>query len=146
MRFSAVILLCSICLSVSSCSKVKKEDDADAFVGTYNISVIENSVWGNDSGTINDKGTLIISKVSATKVRLYGFISTLGEVTGNNIYLEAEHNSDSAGYIDVAYGPGTLSGNVLTFTSNMTGKLRSPSSGILYPFRANSYFTAIKQY
>ena len=118
-------------------------DDADAFVGTYNVSVVEQVVWGNDSGTLTNTGTLIITKISANRVQTSGFFRTQGEVTGKTVYFEAMHTSDSEGYTDDVFGPGTLNGNVLTVTGNSTGQLRY--NGILYPYRRTASITAIKQ-
>lgn len=129
--------------SFNSCSKMELPDAADAFVGTYNVSVVENVVWGYDSGTLNDNGMFVITKLSANRIQVRGYISTEGEVVGSSVYFEGSSSSDSSGYLTTSYGVGTLTGNVLTFTANQTGKLAS--SGVLYPFRNTSYFTAIKQ-
>lgn len=129
--------------SFSSCSKMESPDAADAFVGTYNVSVVENVVWGYDSGTLNDNGMFVITKLSANRIQVRGYISTEGEVVGSSVYFEGSSSSDSAGYLTTSYGVGTLTGNVLTFTANQTGQLAS--NGVLYPFRNTSYFTAIKQ-
>ena len=142
-RLASYIFLSAVCLFYSSCSSLQREDEADAFVGTYKISVIEHVVWGNDSGNLNDSGILLITKVSANRVKTSGFFSTFGEVTGSFIYFESVHTSDSSGYIDEVYGQGMLSGNILNFTSNGTGKLRY--NGVLYPWRRSSRYTAIKQ-
>ena len=112
-------------------------------MGTYNVSVVENVVWGYDSGTLNDNGTFVISKLSANRIQVRGYISTEGEVVGSMVYFEGSKSSDSEGYFTTSYGPGTLSGNVLTFTANQTGQLAS--NGVLYPYRNSSYFTAIKR-
>lgn len=128
---------------LTSCSELETTDAADAFVGSYNVSVVENVVWGYDSGTINDNGMFVITKLSANRIQVRGYISTEGEVVGSSVYLEGSSSSDSAGYLTTSYGVGTLNGNVLTFTANQTGQLAS--NGVLYPFRNTSYFTAIKQ-
>ncbi|HIS23447.1 MAG TPA: hypothetical protein IAC09_08415 [Candidatus Cryptobacteroides intestinipullorum] len=144
MKHSFSFFLAALSLTLlSSCTKVESDDPADDFVGTYNVSVIENVVWGYDSGTLNDNGTFIISKLSANRVQVRGYISTEGEVVGSMVYFEGSKSSDSEGYFTTSYGPGTLSGNVLTFTANQTGQLAS--NGVLYPYRNTSYFTAIKQ-
>lgn len=119
------------------------EDDADAFVGTWNISVVESFVWGSASGTLTDTGTLYMSKLSANRVQVYGYYRTEGEVVGNIVYFESTHLSDSAGYLDTVFGPLTLTGNVITGTSNQTGKLRS--NGVLYPTRSTFQITMIKR-
>lgn len=129
---------------LNSCSKIES-DDAETFVGTYNVSVIENVVWGNDSGTLNDNGTIVISKLSANRVSVRGYISTEGEVNGSSLFLEGTSFSDSYGYLTVSFGEGTLSGNVLTFSAVQTGQLSTTPNGTRYPFRNVSYFTAIKQ-
>ena len=129
---------------LNSCSKIES-DDAATFVGTYNVSVIENVVWGNDSGTLNDNGTIVRSKLSANRVSVRGYISTEGKVNGSSLFLEGTSFSDSYGYLTVSFGEGTLSGNVLTFSAVQTGQLSTTSNGTRYPFRNVSYFTAIKQ-
>ena len=129
---------------LNSCSKIEP-DDAEAFVGTYNVSVIENVVWGNDSGTLNDNGTIVISKLSANRVSVRGYISTEGEVNGSSLFLEGTSSSDSYGYLTVSFGEGMLSGNVLTFSAVQTGQLSTTPNGTRYPFRNVSFFTAIKQ-
>lgn len=119
-------------------------DDADAFVGTYNVSVVEHVVWGGDSGTLTNTGTLVITKISANRVQTSGFFRTQGEVTGKTVYFEAMHSSDSEGYMDDVFGPGNLNGNVLTVTGNTTGQLKY--NGVLYPYRRTAEITAIKQH
>ena len=141
--FSALAVL----FSVSACSGlIDNEDPADKFVGTYNLSVLQQVVWGGDSGPVNATGTLTITKIGATKVRTSGYFYTQGEVTGNAIYFDAISASDSYGYIDEVFGAGTLSGNVLTFTSTMNGRLAATSGGYQYPFRASVQYNAIKRY
>ncbi len=142
--FIACILLG---FTLISCEKTKElEDDADAFVGTYSASVVDHVVWGYDSGTINNNGTLTIKKISSTKVQVYGMgIYTTGEVSGSMIQLEGTYASDSAGYFTTSFGMGYLSGNILRFTANRTGKLASSSNGVLYPYRSTLDYTAIKQ-
>lgn len=144
MKHSLSLFLGVLSLTLSfSCTKIESDDPADAFVGTYNVSVVENVVWGYDSGTLNDNGTFMISKLSANRVQVRGYISTEGEIVGSMIYFEGSKSYGSEGYFTTSYGPGTLSGNVLTFTANQTGQLAS--NGVLYPYRNSSYFTAIKQ-
>ena len=70
-------------LSLSSCSKdenTSTDNCADRFVGTYAVSVIEQVVWGNDSGTLTDTGTLIISKISDEQVQAKGFFNCVVEI------------------------------------------------------------------
>ena len=88
-------------------------------------------------------GTLMITKISATRVQTSGFFRTQGEVTGKTVYFEAMHSSDSEGYTDDVFGPGTLNGNILTVTGNTTGQLKY--NGKLYPYRRTAEITAIKQ-
>ena len=134
-----------IALLFSACtSSLNKEDDADAFVGTYAISEVEQVKWGNDSGTLTDTGTLFIYKISANRVQASGYFRTQGEVVGNIVYFEATHNEGSEGYIDSVFGPGVLTGNVLTITGTSTGKLRS--NGVLYPWSRTAQITGIKEY
>ena len=129
---------------LNSCSTNNIEiDDADAFVGVYSVSVIENIIWGGSSGTINDNGTFRITKLSANRVQIEGYISTQAEVSGTSIFLEGGRYSDNTGYFTTSYGTGILDGNVLTFTANQSGQLAE--NGVLYPYRNTSYFTAIRK-
>ena len=53
----------------TSCSKM---DNAEKFVGTYNVSTVEHVTWGNDSGSLTDTGVLTITKVSKNRVKTSG--------------------------------------------------------------------------
>ncbi len=140
----SLMLTALIAVILSACTtSFDKEDDADSFVGTYNVSVVEHVVWGNDSGTLTNTGTLMITKLSASRVQTSGFFRTQGEVTGKSVYFEAIHSSGSDGYTDDVFGPGFLNGNVLTVTGNSTGQLKY--NGTLYPYRRTAEITAIKQ-
>lgn len=124
-------------LTISSCSKegdAFTDNRADKFLGTYSISVIEHVVWGNDSGTLTDTGTLTISKISETQVEARGFFNFVGEIANDAIYFKSIRVSDSAGYMTTSFGPATLSGNVLTMTATSTGQLGQ--NGKFYPFRS----------
>ena len=137
-------LLLAVGLLFSSCSgTLNKEDEADAFVGTWSVSVVEDVVWGASSGTLTDTGTLFITKISANRVQTGGYFRTEGEVVGNVVYFEAMHSSDYAGYIDSVFGPATLSGNVITVTGNSTGQLKD--NGKAYPYRRTAKMTLIRQ-
>lgn len=134
-----------LCFTFIACEKSETEEDSDKFVGTYSLSVVEHVVWGNDSGTINDNGTLTIEKISDSKVRVYGYnIYTTGEVSGSLLQLEGTYASDSEGYYTASFSTGVLTGNILKFTANHTGKLKY--NGILYPYRNTIEYTAVKNY
>ena len=137
-------ILISLIWLLPSCSgTLDKEDDADAFVGTWTVRVVEHVVWGAASGTLTDTGTIIITKISANRVQTSGYFRTQGEVVGNVVYFEAMHTSDSAGYIDSVFGPATLSGNVITVTGNSTGQLKD--NGVAYPYRRTAEITMIRK-
>lgn len=139
MSFVAVLLT----LFFTSCSKESLSDDADAFVGTYSVSVVEYVVWGAASATLTDTGTLMITKISSNRVQTSGYFRTQGEVVGKTVYFEAMHSSDSEGYLEDVFGPATLSGNVITVTGKTTGQLKD--NGKLYPYRRTSEITMIRQ-
>ena len=124
----------------TSCSK---DGNADAFVGTYNVSTVENVTWGNDSGSLTDTGVLTIVKVSKNRVRTSGYFSTEGEVNGNNVYFESMSASDSYGHTTTVFGTGTLNGNVLFFTCTSSGQLAY--NGVLYPYYSTAQMTCIRQ-
>ena len=135
------LFLVTTLLSLTSCSN-NGMDDADAFVGYYTLSVIEDVVLGNDKGTLNDNGVIMITKISENKVKITGYITSEGEVSGSLLYIKGGYYSDESGYFTTSYGKGKLDGNILTFTANQTGQLKY--NGIYYPYRNSSYFTAIK--
>ena len=138
------VFLVTAALITFSCSgTLDKEDEADAFVGTWNVSVVEHVVWGAASGTLTDTGTLMITKISANRVQTSGYFRTQGEVVGNIVYFEAMHSSDSAGYMDDVFGPATLNGNVITVTGNTTGQLKD--NGVAYPYRRTAEITMIRK-
>ena len=130
-------MIAFLTLTISSCSKegdAFTDNRADKVLGTYSISVIEHVVWGNDSGTLTDTGTLTISKISETQVKARGFFNCVGEIANDAIYFKSIRPSDSAGYMTTSFGPATLSGNVLTMTATSTGQLGQ--NGKFYPFRS----------
>lgn len=138
------LLLLAYALTIVACSgTLDKEDEADAFVGTWNVSVVEHVVWGSASGTLTNTGTLIITKISANRIQTSGYFRTQGEVVGNVVYFEAMHSSDSAGYMDDVFGPATLNGNVITVTGNTTGQLKD--NGVAYPYRRTAEITMIRK-
>lgn len=140
-----MLLAVTVCAAISiSCSmEINNTDDADAFVGTYTLTIVESVVWGGDSGTLNDNGTLRIEKISSNKVQIISeFIYEQADVVGNMIYIPGGSFSDSAGYYTRSYSHGVLTGNVLTFTRYHTGKLAS--YGVMFPYSSTATFTAIK--
>lgn len=137
--FSIIALTLCVVLN-TACTK---EDDADAFVGTYSVSTIQNATWGGSSATLTDNGVLRITKVSATRVQTTGYFSTFGEIVGSNIYLESKTETDSNGSLTIVFGVGVLNGNVLTLSSTMSGRLGE--NGVYYPFYSTAQHTCIKQ-
>jgi hypothetical protein len=141
--FSKILTVMVACSLVLSCKQEPLKDDADAFVGTYKASVIENFRWGSDSGILTPTGTFIITKVSATRVKASGFISAYGEVDGKIVYFEPVSSTDSEGTITTVFQQGVLKGKVLTFSMVSTGQLKY--NGRMYPYSATSSATCIKQ-
>ena len=142
-RLLTATSILGLALFAISCSPEALKDDADDFVGTYKASVIENVRWGSDSGTLTPTGTFYISKVSANRVQVTGYINTYGEVNGKTVYFESMYDSDSEGYITTVFQQGILNGNVLTFSTTSTGQLKY--NGKMYPYSATSSWTAIRQ-
>lgn len=136
--------LLSILFSVFLCFSCENltESDTDAFIGTYSVSTIEEvSVpSSNYYRTYTNTYTLIIEKVSTSKVHAYNYFDTYGEVTGDKVYFESF--TSSAGMTTV-FGAGTLSGNILTWTAVSTGEWTN--NGISYPAKITYTFTGIKQ-
>ncbi len=142
--FSLIIL--TVTLVLSSCNKEigTLEDSADAFVGTYNVSLVEDFVWGGTSGTVTDSGIAEIVKVGPDRIQFIGYIGAKGTVVGNTAYLEPQSSSSEYGYSTTVYNDATLIGNVLKITSISTGQLRA-DDGRLYPNKSFYTLTCIKQ-
>jgi hypothetical protein len=120
-----------------------KTNNADAFVGRYAVSTIENATWGGSSGTLTDNGTMTITKVSSSRIQVNGYFNTFGEVVGNNVYLESYTTTDSSGSLTIVFGTGTLNGNILTLTSTTTGRLKY--NGVFYAFNSTAQHTCNRQ-
>jgi len=138
-----IILLASCILFVAFATSCSKKDNAEDFVGRYNVSTIENVTWGNDSGSVTDAGVLTITKISKNRVKTSGYFSTEGEINGNNVYFESMSASDSYGHTTTVFGTGTLNGNVLIFTCTTSGQLAY--QGVMYPYYSNAQMTCIRQ-
>lgn len=121
----------------NSCSPDSFKDDADDFVGTYKASVIENVRWGSDGGTLTPTGTFYISKVSASRVKVSGYIDTYGEVNGKTVYFESMYDSDSEGYITTQGGQ-SLPGGFFVFIPH-------PCSAVTNTPHATSSLSALSQ-
>ena len=135
------IALCILLLAfATSCTK---EDNAEAFVGTHNVSTVEHVTWGNDSGSLTDTGVLTITKVSNNRVRTSGYFTTEGEISGKNVYFESMSSSDSYGHTTTVFGTGTLNGNVLSFTCTSSGQIAY--QGVMYPYYSTAQMTCIRQ-
>ena len=141
---SLIALTCTLVLS--SCSKEFEtaKDPADAFVGKYNVSLVEDFVWGGTSGTVTDSGTTEIFKIGPDRIQFIGFIGAKGTVIGNQAFLESQSSSSEYGYSTTVYNDATLIGNVLKITSISTGQLRA-DDGRLYPNKSFYTLTCIKQ-
>jgi len=141
MKKQMIIASCLLFVAfATSCSKI---DNAEEFVGTYNVSTVEHVTWGNDSGSLTDTGVLTITKVSKNRVRTSGYFSTEGEISGNNVYFESMSASDSYGHTTTVFGTGTLNGNVLSFTCTSSGQLAY--NGVMYPYYSTAQMTCIRQ-
>lgn len=146
-------ILFSTILIFTSCSKT---DDRDQFVGTYRINVT-----GSYSMTVNgetytypiqssDNATLTITKstVSQNTVFVDGFYSAEAEVIGNSISIDSETGTQTSSEgitltMTFTHNRGTLSGNTLSFTSNITGN--AYYQGYSFPVYGNVSNIAYKQ-
>lgn len=133
------IIGCCVCVSCG-----KEESCIDDLVGAYSVNLEENVVWGNSSGTTYDSGVMVITKLSASKVKLSGFISALGEVVGNKLYLESQTHMSNLGYHTTTYSEGLFALGFLTIRSSIIGQLAATANGTLYPYRSICYLEARK--
>mgnify|MGYP003434349498 CR=1 FL=1 len=113
-------------------------------LGTYNVTVEDYVVWGGDSGTLHDKGTITITKIDNNRVQLRGLISTKGELIDGNLYLDAETNIDSYGSLSTIYKSVLFGGGILTIWSETAGQLVSTPNRPLYPYSSICYFEGRK--
>ena len=138
-----VLLFTSCILLVAFSTSCSKMDNAEDFVGTYNVSTVEHVTWGGNSGSLTDTGVLTITKISKNRVRTSGYFSTEGEISGNNVYFESMSASDSYGHTTTVFGTGTLNGNILSFTCTSSGQLAY--NGVLYPYYSTAQMTCTRQ-
>ena len=113
-------------------------------LGTYNVAVEDYVVWGGDSGTIHDKGTITITKIDEYRVQLRGLISTKGRLVNGKLYLDSTTNTDSYGYITRTYDSALFGGGILTIFSKATGQLSTTPNGTRYPYSSSCYFEGRK--
>ena len=113
-------------------------------LGTYNVTVEDYVVWGGDSGTLHDKGTITITKIDNNRVQLRGLISTKGRLVDGKLYLDSTTNTDSYGYITRTYDSALFGGGILTIYSTATGQLSTTPNGTRYPYKSSCYFEGRK--
>lgn len=115
-------------------------------VGTYSVELEQSIVWGGDSGTAYDSGTITITKTSGNRVKLRGFISTTGELINGKLYLDSNTNTDSYGYITTTYNSVIFGGGIITISARSSGQLATTPYGTKYSFSSLDYFVGRKIY
>ena len=138
----------SCCIGVS-CAKEDIGDkpkigSMEDLLGTYSVTVEDYVVWGGDSGTIHDKGTITITKIDEDRVQLRGLISTKGRLVNGKLYLDSTTNTDSYGYITRTYDSALFGGGILTIFSRATGQLSTTPNGTRYSYSSSCYFEGRK--
>jgi hypothetical protein len=126
-KFSILIALGFVFLSLISCSKDEDNQDArDQYVGTWN-SVTTGSLTlfqnGQSLGTfpINESSTVAISKSGSNTLVING-ISYI--VNGNNLSTNATpmtSSSDGVTTVTTQNSNGTLGSNIINFDGTVTG-------------------------
>ncbi|MBR2115587.1 MAG: hypothetical protein IJ942_01045 [Alistipes sp.] len=144
--FIAAVISC--CFGVS-CEKNEMGDkhkigSMEDLLGTYYVIVEDYVVWGSDSGTIHDKGTITITQIDEDRVKLSGLISTKGRLVDGKLYLDSTTNTDSYGYITRNYDSALFGAGILTIFSKATGQLSTTPNGTRYPYSSNCYFEGRK--
>ena len=144
--FIAAVISC--CFGIS-CEKndvggKPKIGSMEDLLGTYNVTVEDYVIWGADSGTIYDKGTITITKIDKNRVQLRGLISTKGELIDGKLYLDSETNTDSYGYLSTTYNSVIFGGGIITIWSETSGRLSTTPNGTLYPYSSLCYFEGRK--
>ena len=114
--------------------------------GTYSVKLEQSIVWGGDSGTAYDSGTITITKTSGNRVKLRGFISTTGELINGKLYLDSNTNTDSYGYLTTTYNSVIFGGGIITIWARTSGQLATAPYGTRYSFSSIDYFEGRKRY
>ena len=144
--FIAVVISC--CFGIS-CEKNEMGDKSkigsmEDLLGTYHVTIEDYVIWGGDSGTIHDKGTITITQIDKNRVQLRGLISTKGTLIDGKLYLDSTTNTDSYGYITRTYDSALFGGGILTIFSTATGQLSTTPNGTRYPYKSSCYFEGRK--
>ncbi len=134
------ILLSFMAVLNTSCLK---EDDADAFVGTYYVTAITTATSGGSSYSYSSNSTLNIRKVSANRVQTSGWFSTYGNVIGNTVYFDSYSCNESDFRVTYSFNAGLLNGNVLSVSDMCSGS--SLHYGTWYPYYSTTQHTCVKQ-
>lgn len=145
-------LFAVVLFSAASCAKT---DDRDQFVGTYRINatgsyslVIDGQTYTEPISSANN-ATLTITKSSYSEniVFVSGFYDAEAEVVGNTITIDSETGTQTQDgttvTMTISHNRGTLSGNTLSFTSNITGN--AYYQGYSYPIHGSISNVAYKQ-
>ena len=148
----SIALFAIVLFAMTSCSKT---DDRDQFVGTYRINatgsyslVINGQTYTEPISSANN-ATLTITKASNSENMVFvsGFYNAEADVTGNTITIDSETETQTQDGLTVtmtiSHNRGTLSGNTLSFTSNITGN--AYYQGYSYPIHGNISNVAYKQ-
>jgi len=137
---------------MTSCTKT---DDRDQFVGTYRFnatgsySLVMDGQTYTETISSDNNATLTITKVSNSDNRVYvsGHYNSEALVVGNIITIDSETRTqtqnDLTMSMTVSHNRGTLSGNTLSFTSNITGNVYYQGSS--YPIHGSISNVAYKQ-
>ena len=139
--FIVAIMCCGV---LASCEKEEGIGSMEDLLGTYDVTVEDYVIWGRDSGTIHDKGTITITKIDKNRVQLRGLISTKGTLNDGKLYLDSTTNTDSYGYITRTYDSALFGGGILTIFSYATGRLSTTPNGTQYSYSSSCYFEGRK--
>lgn len=140
-----IIAVVGCCVSIS-CEKENAGGigSMEDLVGTYSVNLEQNIVWGGDSGTAYDSGTITITKTSGNRVKLRGFISTTGELINGKLHLDSNTSTDSYGYLTTTYNSVIFGGGIITIWARTSGQLATTPYGTKYSFSSLDYFEGRK--
>lgn len=148
-KFLQFLVIAAIycCISIS-CEKEESGGigSMEDLVGTYSVKLEQSIVWGGDSGTAYDSGTLTITKAAGNRVILRGFISATGELINGKLYLDSDTHTDSYGYLTATYNSVIFGGGIITIWARTSGQLATIPYGTRYSFSSIDYFEGIKIY
>ena len=128
-------LFCVVATFIVVMTSCSKTDERDLFVGTYRINATGSYSMVIDGQTYSyplssdSNATITITKSSNSEniVFVSGYYNAEADIVGNTISIDSETDTQTQDgttiTLTISHNRGNLSGNTLSFTSNITGNI-----------------------